>query len=112
LSGPATTCVLHAHGVSRLQSSLGLPPTRLEFHEMWCPGLSLVLWLPVDSGAPTGTIKSGLRPERSARMYFSPLHYTSTITSKCRTAGSLISDVKTELEGARVSDCPQLPTCR
>jgi hypothetical protein len=37
----------------------------------------------------------------------SPLHYTATITSKGRMAGALISDVKTELEGERVSDCPQ-----
>jgi hypothetical protein len=35
----------------------------------------------------------------------SPLHYTATITSKGRMAGALISDVKTELEGERVSDC-------
>jgi len=35
----------------------------------------------------------------------SPLHYTATITSKGRMAGSLISDVKTELEGERVSEC-------
>jgi hypothetical protein len=35
----------------------------------------------------------------------SSLHYTATITSKGRMAGSLISDVKTELEGERVSDC-------
>ena len=34
-----------------------------------------------------------------------PLHYTATITSKGRMAGALISDVKTELEGERVSDC-------
>jgi len=37
----------------------------------------------------------------------SPLHYTATITSKGRMAGALISDVKTELEGERVSDCRQ-----
>jgi hypothetical protein len=37
----------------------------------------------------------------------SPLHYTATITSQGRMAGSLISDVKTELEGERVSDCQQ-----
>ena len=37
----------------------------------------------------------------------SSLHYTATITSKGRMAGSLISDVKTELEGERVSDCQQ-----
>ena len=37
----------------------------------------------------------------------SPLHYTATITSKGRMAGALISDVKTELEGERVSECQQ-----
>jgi len=36
-----------------------------------------------------------------------PLHYTATITAKSRMAGSLISNVKTELEGERVSDCQQ-----
>ena len=36
-----------------------------------------------------------------------PLHYTATITSKGRMAGALISDVKTELEGERVSDCQE-----
>jgi Protein of unknown function (DUF3617) len=35
----------------------------------------------------------------------SPVHYTATITSMGRMAGSVISDVKTELEGERVSDC-------
>ena len=34
-----------------------------------------------------------------------PLHYTAIITSKGRMAGALISDVKMELEGKRVSDC-------
>jgi Protein of unknown function (DUF3617) len=37
----------------------------------------------------------------------SSLHYTAIITSKGRMAGSLISDVKTELEGERVSECQQ-----
>ena len=37
----------------------------------------------------------------------SPSHYTATVTSKGRMAGALISDVKTELEGERVSDCQQ-----
>ena len=36
-----------------------------------------------------------------------PLHYTATITSKGRMAGALISDVKTVLEGERVSDCQE-----
>lgn len=36
----------------------------------------------------------------------SPLHYTATITSKGAMAGRLMSDVKTELEGERVGDCP------
>ena len=37
----------------------------------------------------------------------SPAHYTATVVSKGRMAGALISDVKTELEGERVGDCPQ-----
>jgi hypothetical protein len=37
----------------------------------------------------------------------SPAHYTATVISKGRMAGALISDVKTELEGERVGDCPQ-----
>ena len=37
----------------------------------------------------------------------SSLHYTAIITSKGRMAGSLISDVKTELEGERVGECKQ-----
>jgi hypothetical protein len=37
----------------------------------------------------------------------SPVHYTATIVSKGRMAGALISDVKTELEGERVGECPQ-----
>jgi Protein of unknown function (DUF3617) len=36
----------------------------------------------------------------------SPHHYTATITSKGEMAGRLMSDVKTELEGERVGDCP------
>lgn len=36
-----------------------------------------------------------------------PSHYTATISSKGRMAGQLISDVKTELEGERVGECPQ-----
>jgi uncharacterized protein DUF3617 len=35
-----------------------------------------------------------------------PQHYTATITSKGRMAGALISDVKTEVVGERVGDCP------
>jgi hypothetical protein len=35
----------------------------------------------------------------------SPVHYTATIASKAWMAGALISDVKTELEGERVSEC-------
>jgi Protein of unknown function (DUF3617) len=35
----------------------------------------------------------------------SPVHYTATVTSKAWMAGSLMSDVKTELEGERVSAC-------
>jgi hypothetical protein len=37
----------------------------------------------------------------------SPAHYTATVVSKGVMAGALISDVKTELEGERVGDCPQ-----
>jgi uncharacterized protein DUF3617 len=37
----------------------------------------------------------------------SPLHYTATIASKGWMAGSLMSDVKTELEGERVNECQQ-----
>jgi hypothetical protein len=37
----------------------------------------------------------------------SPAHYTATVVSKGMMAGALISDVKTELEGERVGDCPQ-----
>jgi hypothetical protein len=36
----------------------------------------------------------------------SPQHYHATITSQGRMAGALISDVKSELEGERVGDCP------
>ena len=35
----------------------------------------------------------------------SPVHYTATIASKAWMAGALISDVKTELVGERVSEC-------
>jgi hypothetical protein len=35
----------------------------------------------------------------------SPTHYTATVISKGWMAGSLISDVKTELEGERVGEC-------
>jgi hypothetical protein len=34
-------------------------------------------------------------------------HYTATVSSKGWMAGALISDVKTELEGERLGDCPQ-----
>ncbi len=37
----------------------------------------------------------------------SPSHYTATISSKGWMAGALISDVRTELEGERVSECQQ-----
>jgi hypothetical protein len=37
----------------------------------------------------------------------SSVHYSATITTKGWMAGSLVSDVKTELEGERVSECPQ-----
>jgi hypothetical protein len=37
----------------------------------------------------------------------SPVHYTATVVSTGKMAGALISDVKTELEGERVSECPQ-----
>jgi hypothetical protein len=36
-----------------------------------------------------------------------PRHYTATITSKGKMAGALISDVKTEVVGERVGDCPK-----
>jgi hypothetical protein len=36
-----------------------------------------------------------------------PRHYSATVTSKGRMAGQLISDVKSELEGERVGECPQ-----
>ena len=35
----------------------------------------------------------------------SPTHYTARITTKGWMAGALMNDVKTELEGERVSDC-------
>ncbi|MEA2944784.1 MAG: hypothetical protein QOI40_114, partial [Alphaproteobacteria bacterium] len=35
----------------------------------------------------------------------SPVHYTATILTKGWMAGSLMSDVKTELTGERVSEC-------
>jgi hypothetical protein len=34
-------------------------------------------------------------------------HYTATVSSKAWMAGSLMSDVKTELEGERVGECQQ-----
>jgi hypothetical protein len=37
----------------------------------------------------------------------SPVHYTATILTKGWMAGSLMSDVKTELTGERVSECQQ-----
>jgi Protein of unknown function (DUF3617) len=37
----------------------------------------------------------------------SPTHYTATVSSKGWMAGSLISDVKTELEGERIGACDQ-----
>lgn len=37
----------------------------------------------------------------------SPQHYTATVTSQGRMAGQLISDVKSEIEGERVGDCPK-----
>jgi Protein of unknown function (DUF3617) len=37
----------------------------------------------------------------------SPSHYTATVSSKAWMAGSLISDVKTEVEGERVGECRQ-----
>jgi uncharacterized protein DUF3617 len=37
----------------------------------------------------------------------SPTHYTATITSKGVMAGALISDVKSEVVGERVGDCPK-----
>jgi hypothetical protein len=36
----------------------------------------------------------------------SPSHYTATIASKGWMAGALVSDVKTELEGEHVGECP------
>ncbi len=35
----------------------------------------------------------------------SPTHYTATVSSKGWMAGSLMSDVRTELEGERVGEC-------
>jgi hypothetical protein len=35
----------------------------------------------------------------------SPVHYTATISTKGWMAGSLMSDVKTELTGERISEC-------
>ena len=44
----------------------------------------------------------------AARFNFdNPQHYTAAITSQGRTGGTLISDVKTELVGERLGDCPQ-----
>jgi len=37
----------------------------------------------------------------------SPSHYTATITSRGMMAGALISDVKTEVVGERLGDCPK-----
>jgi Protein of unknown function (DUF3617) len=37
----------------------------------------------------------------------SPSHYTATVSSKAWMAGSLVSDVKTEVEGERVGECKQ-----
>jgi hypothetical protein len=37
----------------------------------------------------------------------SPQHYTATVTSKAAMGGTVISDVKTALEGERIGDCPQ-----
>jgi hypothetical protein len=37
----------------------------------------------------------------------SPTHYTATVSSKGWMAGSLVSDVKTELEGERTGACAQ-----
>jgi hypothetical protein len=37
----------------------------------------------------------------------SPTHYTATVSSKGWMAGSLVSDVKTELEGERTGACEQ-----
>ena len=36
-----------------------------------------------------------------------PSHYTATVSSKAWMAGSLVSDVKTEIEGERVGECRQ-----
>jgi hypothetical protein len=35
-----------------------------------------------------------------------PRHYSATVISKGRMAGQLISDIKSELEGERVGECP------
>jgi hypothetical protein len=35
----------------------------------------------------------------------SPTHYTATVISKAWMAGSLMSDVKTGLEGERIGEC-------
>jgi hypothetical protein len=37
----------------------------------------------------------------------SPQHYKATVTSKAAMGGTLMSDVKTELQGERVGDCQQ-----
>jgi hypothetical protein len=37
----------------------------------------------------------------------SPSHYTASVASQGRMAGALISDVRSELSGERVGDCPQ-----
>jgi hypothetical protein len=37
----------------------------------------------------------------------SPTHYTATITSKGVMGGALISDVKSEVVGERIGDCPK-----
>jgi hypothetical protein len=37
----------------------------------------------------------------------SPRHYTAAITSKGKMAGTLISDVKTDIQAERVGDCTQ-----
>lgn len=37
----------------------------------------------------------------------SPVHYNGTISTKAWMGGSLVSDVKAELEGERVSECQQ-----
>jgi hypothetical protein len=37
----------------------------------------------------------------------SPRHYAATVVSQGRMAGALISDVKSELEGEWIGECPQ-----